>query len=230
LSDKTQTQEFFMNKMIKTAIALVAFTSVFSFADENEGGFKVGFYGSLASGGGSSIFGSLAGGNGVISAVGGTNAIGALFNLGNGLELGFGLGISNISVETSGGPTTQEVSFLQWEIIPSASYQLGKKDFVSYGAGLSVHLASYSMDQTSSGTTVTTKPKNMDMGFFPNFYIKADVVKNFCVGLKTGFMINMPGDDEQDGPPNTTTGAATTITTSTSIIDTKTEIFVSFYL
>jgi len=209
-----------MNKMIKTAIALIVLTSAFSFADESEGGFKLGFYGTLA--GGNAALASY-----VEATVGTTGAVGVLFNLGSGLEFGLGLGLGSLSVtttETDGNSSREsERSMFVWEIIPSASYEIGKKDFIRYGAGLNIHLASYSLDETVSGTTTTTKPKNMDMAFFPNFYIKGEVVKNFFIGLKTGLMINMPGDGEEE-----TYGGKRT--TETSIIDTKTEVFVNFYL
>jgi hypothetical protein len=223
-------QEFIMNKMLKIAIALIALTSVFSFAQESEDGFKLGFYGSLT--GGNAGLAGLFEEAGDGSNIGTVGSVGMLFNLGNGLELGIGIGIGSASYtfESSDGDRTDtyERGFFLWEIIPSVSYEFGKKEFVGYGAGLNIHLASYSMDETAGGETVTTKPKNMDMAFFPNFFIKAEVVKNFVVGLKTGFMISMPGDVEDVDEDYY--GNKTTETVKRSFIDTKTEVFVSFYL
>jgi hypothetical protein len=220
-----------MTKMFKTAIALIALAQVFSSAQENEG-FRLGLYGTLA--GGNDGLAGLLGEEG-IGIVGTAGSIGVLFNIGNGLEFGLGLGISSVSRTTEstydGETETAEYGVFLWEIIPSVSYEFGKKDFISYGAGLNFHLASYSIDRTYDNETVTTKPKNMDMAFFPNFFIKADVVKNFAVGLKTGLMINMPGDEEDEeseyypGIGNITYKTTTKI----SIIDTRTEVFAAFY-
>lgn len=189
-----------MDKMFKAAVALIVLTQVFSFAQESEGGgFKVGFYGSIAGGG--------------------TGEIGPLLDIGNNLELGLGIGITKSSQtrETTNNPK-EEVTDFEWRIIPSVSFEIGKKDIISYGAGLSIRLSSSSRDRTTGGETVTTEG-NMNMAFFPNFFLKAEAVKNFVVGLKTGLFIDMPGDEEN---------GSTTI--SRSYINTRTEVFVAFYL
>jgi hypothetical protein len=201
-----------MNKILKIAVMLVALTSVFAFANkekdkDSKGGFEVGFYGSLGNA---------------------TGQIGTLFSLGNGLEIGLGLGIGSSSetIETKGTISNKEESSdFSWKVIPSVSYQFGKKEFVGYGAGLDIGLSSWSKTRPVPGGngTETTKPKNIDMAFFPNFFIKAEVVKNFYIGLKTGVGIGMPGDDE-------VSAGGTTTTTSYLSWNTATEVFVAFYL
>jgi len=193
--------------MVKMAIVLVALTSVFSFADEDKGGFKLGFQGEI----------------------GWSDKIGLLFNLGNGLELGLGIGISShsqeITREIPQNPNeTGELSNFSWAIAPSVAYQLGKKDLISYGAGLDIEIASWSQSMTSSGTTLTIKPDGIDMGFIPNFYIKVEPVKNFVIGLKTGIGIFIPGKTVDDQLPSHKD------TTTETNIDTATSLFVSFYL
>ena len=196
-----------MNKMVKIAIVLVALTAVFSFAQEGGGGFRMGFQGGFG---------------------GDNGSIGLLFNLGNGLELGLGVSISSksreVTTESSGPSTTDENSAFVWAIAPSVSYEIGKKDLISYGAGLDVAIASWSRTQTSGGTSVTIKPDGITMGFLPNFYIQVEPVKNFVVGLKTGIMILMPGKEVDDQSP------AYKETTTKTDIDTATQLFVSFYL
>jgi len=195
-----------MNKMVKIAVMLVALTSVFSFADEDKGGFKLGFQGGFG---------------------GDNGAIGLLFNLGNGLELGLGIAIYSNSVETtteSTGPSqTSEDKYFSWAIGPSVSYQLGKKDLVSFGAGLDTEFRSWSASSKDAGVSLTIEPAGIDMAFLPNFYIQVEPVKNFAIGLKTGFKIDLPGNKVDEGANTKTTEKESTITTST-------ELFVSFYL
>jgi hypothetical protein len=189
--------------------------------------FRFGFYGALSSGGG----GIANFDDEPISFIGVAGSMGMLFDIGNGLELGLGIGISRFSeteeIKYDGNrkDETREFSMSVWELIPSMSYAFVKKDIISYGAGLNLHFASWSETTSVDGKTVTTEPPSMSVALFPNFFIKAEVVKNFAVGLKTGFMINMPGEeiDENDYSNSTETKKC-------SIIDIKTELFVSFYL
>jgi len=197
-----------MNKMVKMAIVLVALASVFSFADEDKGGFKMGF----------------------TAGVGGSSNIGLLFNLGSGIEAGLGLRYHSETTETTteatGNPTNKaEVSESRWAIAPSASYQLRKKDLISYGAGLDLAFSSWSHTQPdpSTGNSVTTKPDGIDMWFDPNFYIKVEPVNNFVLGLKTGIDIYLRANKE-----NKT--STTKITEKHSEIGTFTSVFVAFYL
>jgi len=201
-----------MNKMVKIAVVLVALASVFSFADgdKDKGGFKLGFEGSI----------------------GDVGSIGLLFNLGNGLEAGLGIAYytfsQEITEETSTPPATKEEHSLStWAIAPSVAYQLGKKDLVSYGAGLQFMLSSWSKTDPATppatGTT-TTKPDGMDMAFIPNFYIKVEPVKNFVLGLRTGISIYLPADDVYEIP------GSYKKTTKSSEINTATSVFIAFYL
>jgi hypothetical protein len=126
-------------------------------------------------------------------------------------------------ISAPGVSNKTESSAMVWEMIPGISYEIGKGDLIRYGAGLDIHLSSWSSDYTAAGTTVTTEPANMDMAFFPNFYVSAEVVKNFNIGLRTGIMVYMPGDEEEEE-------YGVKQTTKTSAILTRTELFASFYL
>lgn len=213
--------------------------AVKSSESSSEDGFKLGFYGTIAGTPGIAIsageIGKLAsedlGVDGPPVQLG-ISYLGLLFNLGGGIEIGLGLGLSRLSVaiesQSVGAPTLkQDVSVMLYELIPSVSYQLGKIDFISYGAGLDAHLSTWSYthpkDDGTTGTQ-TDEPNSMDMGFFPNFYIKAEIIKNFQIGLKTGLFMIMPGDAIWEIP------GALKITASTMLISTKTEVGVSFYL
>jgi hypothetical protein len=193
------------------------------------GGLKIGFYGSLATSGTGNI--------GQIEQAATDefflliNAmpmghVGALFNLGNDLELGLGFGFNRMSsTEKTSAPNysrEEENVITMWEIVPSAYYQLGKGDFVSYGAGLDLHLASWSITVKDDDDSETVKPDGVNIALFPNFQLKAEIVKDFQVWLKTGLMIVKPATQED--------GEAIKYTSSGMIISAKTAIGVSFYL
>lgn len=181
-----------------------------AFAEESSSeGFRLGFYGSLPDGG-MNVF-----------TEGGT--VGVLFDLGNRVELGLGIGLISDSrtTETNIGNTTNktENGASGWEIIPSGSYTLSKGDIISYGAGLNIYFASSSTTQTANGTTTTVKPDGIDLAFLPNFFVKAEVTKNFAIGIRPGFLIAIPGKIENGQT-----------TTSRTIIGLGTELFLALYI
>jgi len=206
-----------LSKIAQVAILGIALASN-AFADESGSrGFRFGFYGALPTDR-PGILG-LAGNSGN-SAIGLAGSIGALFDLGNAWEFGLGIAIGHLGSETkSNNNYSTENGVTVWEIIPSASYAFSRGDILSWGAGLNLHFASYSISTTASGTTTTDEPKNMDIAFFPNFFVKAEPVKNFALGLKTGIMVDMLG--EQEPAPGATQ--------NTTLIDFKTELFLAFY-
>jgi len=204
-------------KIASVAALMLALTST-SFAQESSsgGGFRLGLYGALPSG------------SGVAFTEG--SSIGLLFDLGNNLEIGLGIAYNNYSskseTEIPNMPTqTREENGSSWEIIPSVSYTLSKGDVVSYGAGLNIYLSSWSSERKQTGTdTITDEPDGMDMAFFPNFFIKAEPVKNFAVGLKAGLVYAMPGKEVDDSNNPIVT------TRTSSAIGLGTELFLAFYL
>ena len=199
-------------------------------APESSGGFKLGFYGTLV--GGNTLSELIA-----LTSEGGEDGfdinnakvgqIGALFDIGNGLEISLGIGITrasvSVTVDYNGTSTTSDGSLMLYELVPGISYQLGKNNFIKYGAGLDISLSSWSITQDAGGTSVTYEPSGMTFAFTPNFYVKAEVVKDFYVHLKTGLVIALP-PTEEDGDENYS------VSTSTTIIGTKTEIGVSYYI
>jgi len=208
-----------ISKILLAATLGLALTST-AFADEEEssGGLKLGFYGALP--------------DGNLAAIGqdGMGSVGALLNLGNGLEVGLGLGYLSTSytreTESSNQPKqTREVNSSAWELIPSVSYTIRKWSGPDWGAGLDIHLASWSSETKNTGAnTEKEEPDGIDLAFYPNFFIKAEVVKNFNVGLKAGLAIYLPGEDKDDSNPNSI------VTTNQSAITLRTELFFAFYL
>jgi len=183
-------------KIASMAALMLALTSN-AFAEDAYGGLRLGFYGTVSNGNPNTI-GS---GNG-----GTDGAVGALLDFGNGLEAGLGLGFLNYGKTVDGN---DDYSRTAWELIPGVSYAIRKGDIASWGAGLNIHLASWSDDNNDDN--------NVNLAFFPNFFMKAEVVKRFYAGLKTGIFIYMPGEDE-----NTKTSEHT--------IHLRTELFFAFFL
>jgi hypothetical protein len=178
--------------------------------DGEGGGMKLGFYGSIA------------GGVTLMDVEGyPVSSLGLLFNLGNGLEIGLGIGYANASVTitpTEGQSTDR--SFMTYEIIPSISYQFGKAEAISFGAGLDIHLSSWSETAPGpDGNNLTTEPLGMTMAFFPNFNIRAELAKNFQVGLKAGLMVVMPPEEKDDWS-----------STKTTAMGTRTEVGFNYYI
>jgi len=192
--------------------------------EASEGGsMKLGFYGSIADKSG--VLGLLEGDKrgSTIVPIGATSRIGLLLNLGSDLEFGLGFGLFKGSLTREDANSSPEVAMTVYEIVPSVSYRLGKIDFISYGAGLDINLASSSRSETRGGQTITDEPDGMDLAFYPNFFIRAEIVKNFQIWLKTGlFIYLLPEDKEGEGNSATTD--------SGSVISTKTEIGFSFFL
>ena len=197
----------------------------------DDGSMKVGFYGSIANKG---LLGPLEGEiESATVPIGAASRIGLLLNLGSDLELGLGFGLfkfsATITTKTPSRSEEETISMTMYEIVPSLSYQLGKTGFVGYGLGLDVHLASWSAsapgeDDDGEPITVTREPDGMDIAFYPNFILRAEIVKNFQIWLKTGLFIYMPPEDKDDY------GDGYSSTTSGSIMSTKTEIGFSFFL
>lgn len=192
------------------------------------GSFKLGFYGSLV-GGVNMLSAGISTGDSEDDeeipdfSIASPNKVGVLFNLGNGLEINFGIGILRYSqtVEMEIGKSTQtsEGSLMVYEIVIGAAYQLGKTNFISYGTGLDISLSSWSMTFTEEGESVTVEPEGMTMIFTPNFYVKAEIVKDFYVDLKAGLTIAIPPSVERTG-----------YSQSSMLIGTKTEVGVSYYI
>jgi len=199
-------------KIAAVAALMLTLTSN-AFADESSsGGLRIGFYGALP--------------NGNMNAFAGGGSVGVLVDLGNNLELGLGLAYYNSSTErkteANNTTTTTENGNSSWEIIPNVSYVIRKGDIIGWGAGLNFHLSSNKQTaKDANGTSTTTEPDGMDMRIFPNFFIKAEVAKNFVVGLKPGIIINMPGEVKSNN------GQTTESTTQFAL---RTELFLAFYL
>jgi len=197
-------------KIASMAALMLALTST-AFAQESSGGgFRIGFYGSLP-----------AGNMAILEDGRDVRTVGALFDIGNGLEFGLGIGFYNYSheVKITASGDTQKNSRSAYEIIPSASYAFSRGDVISWGAGLDVHMGSYSQTNNNGGTSTTTEPDGVDLAFVPNFFVKAEVAKNLVLGLKAGFGIELPSDQQPAGQE-----------VSTTIIGLGTELFLAFYL
>jgi hypothetical protein len=190
--------------------------------EQEEDGFKFGFYGSINP---LSIAYSSSPNIG-----GGIGSIGLLFNFGIGLEIGLGLGYRSTSYEIKAdGETINGNNTNAWEIIPSISYQINKKNAISYGIDLDVHLSSWSVkNKQQFGPSDTDKAEGMDMAFFPNFFLFVEVVKNFHIGLKTGVLINLPAayKEKRNDPLNTPNNMLRRRSSKT----TNTQIVFSWYL
>jgi len=192
----------------------------------DDGSTKLGFYGSIA-GASFDFLQEMGSELDVEPIIGTTSRIGLLLNLGSDLELGLGIGFlrfsSTVTQSSPNGSTEGTVAATMYEIVPSISYQLGKAGFVGYGLGVDVYLASWSVNISSGGESVTEEPDGMDLAFYPNFILRAEIVKNFQIWLKAGLFIYMlPENKDEDY------GYTTTI--SSSVMSTKTEIGFSFFL
>jgi hypothetical protein len=221
--------------MVKKGFAFVLALGLLAtqaFADESSdassGGFKLGFYGSIANIGlnGPSDFSfvsDIEDLDNLSMSETPMGYIGILFDLGMGLELGLGFGLARISMAMEfdyPGMSDRELNGIAYEFVPSISYQIGKTDLISYSAGLDFHLSSWSMTVKEGNRSTTIEPESFGMGLFPNFQLKAEIVKNFQVWLKTGLMIVMPSDIAEED----------FYTISTTLMGTRTSVGVSFYL
>jgi len=192
-------------KIASMAVLMLALTST-AFAEDQYNGLRLGFYGALPAN---------------PNTIGRTDgAVGALLDLGNNLELGLGLGYRSYSETTETAAGDGETTESAWELIPGISYAIRKGDVASWGAGLNIHLASWSREEKPvAGNKTTTEPDNVDLAFFPNFFMKAEVAKRFFTGLKTGIFIDLPGEDEHDNAK-----------TNRHTINLRTELFFAFFL
>jgi hypothetical protein len=197
---------------------------------ESDGGLKIGFYGSIATSGGSEFKVQL---QDELQSMGqvmrvdmdpgftpSMERVGVLFDLGNGFELGLGIGFNRFSMTIEMGGNEAEVSALIYELVPSVSYQLGKKEFISYDAGLDFHLASWSITTKIGDESETDEPDGMNIALFPYFQLRAEIVKDFQFWLKAGLMVEMPSKKEPEEG----------LTISNNFMSAKTAIGVSFYL
>jgi len=193
-------------KIASMAALMLTLTSN-AFAEDAYNGLRLGFYGAVS-----------ADDDRTIGDTYGT--VGALLNFGNGFEAGLGLGFRNHGQTTESAAGDSEKSESAWELIPGVSYAIRKGDIASWGAGLNIHLASWSTeDKPAGGNKATTEPDNIDLAFFPNFFMKAELAKRFFTGLKTGVMVLLPGEVE---------GANGT--TNEHTIHLRTELFFAFFL
>jgi hypothetical protein len=184
----------------------------------NENKFKFGFYGVIFK---SSAFHlSQKDKRNYYSYIGDLGTLGFLCRLSSGLEISLGLGFGRTSEYIDGEERDgTEIHIEAYELIPGVSYELGKGDFVSYGVGFNFHIGSNSVNNITSDSEAYTEPKGWDMAFFPNIYAKAELVKDFAIGLKAGYIVIMPGDKIGDR-----------ISAKSSLKDIRTEASIAFYL
>jgi hypothetical protein len=120
-------------------------------------------------------------------------SVGFVYDLGNGMELGLGLGVyreqRTMSEIPEGAEQPEAVQSIS--ITPSFSYDLGK-GLLDYGIGVDV--------------AVVMEPKggrrpdggNSFYGF-PNFYAKAELVKNVLLKVSAGVIVGMEAEVPSSG-------------------------------